>query len=205
MNDQSIARKHAAAPAGMPAELRAILGRPPLLRSESRAAYDALTARCAATLGPQDMIEWLMVADYIDLTWEILRLRRARQDIVRLAVPGAVYGIVHDLHGEAYSRDVEWSAKKAWIEGGEARKALCRQLANDDVDEGTIEAEALRREIDTVDKIERFLFQKEALRRAVLKDLDAYRARGCEADTVDAVAAAPALAAPAANGASGAA
>ena len=191
MTDPSRSRSRTAS--GMPAELRAILGRPPLLRSESREAYEALTAHCAATLAPRDMVEWLMVADYVDLSWEILRLRRMKQEIVKVAVPGAVYTTVMAFSETTLAGPAQ---RTAWLQGGAARQELCDELARHDVDEGTFEAEALREQLDTVDKIERFLFQKEALRRAVLRDIDAYRARAFDADT-PVVADAPALVPPA--------
>ena len=33
---------------------------------------------------PQDVIEWLWIKDVVDLSWEILRLRRLKIDLVEI-------------------------------------------------------------------------------------------------------------------------
>jgi len=60
----------------LPAKIRALLGKPPLLANEDPSDYDALLNELAREVKPKDIIEWLWVKDVADLTWEIMRLRR---------------------------------------------------------------------------------------------------------------------------------
>lgn len=62
--------------ARVPAEITTLMGPPPLLRSDVPEVYEALTAQCAVALAPRDMVEWLMLRDFVDLSCEILRLQR---------------------------------------------------------------------------------------------------------------------------------
>jgi hypothetical protein len=62
----------------LPAKIRALLGKPPLLANEDLSDYNALLNELAREVKPKDFIEWLWVKDIADLTWEIIRLRRIK-------------------------------------------------------------------------------------------------------------------------------
>ena len=55
-----------------------IFGPPPLLEGEDSKAYDTLLARVSGAVKPKDIIEEIWVRDIVNLTWEILRLRRLK-------------------------------------------------------------------------------------------------------------------------------
>ena len=59
----------------VPAEIRDMLGKPPLLATEDPNQYDALLTELAREVRPSDFIEWLWVKDIADLTWDIIRYR----------------------------------------------------------------------------------------------------------------------------------
>ena len=159
-----------------PAVLQTVLGPPPLMRSESAADYDALTAQCAAAVEPQDMIEWMIVRDYVDLSWEILRLRRMKQHVVAVARCDAVAYIARAFAPQGGRRDAGELAATEWCKGGETRRALMDEFATVDVDVRTIESHAFLREANSVATIEGMIADKEQARRAVLRDLETYRA-----------------------------
>jgi hypothetical protein len=62
----------------VPAEIRNVLGKPPLLANEDQNEYHYLLGELANEVRPSDIIEWLWVKDIADLTWEILRYRRIK-------------------------------------------------------------------------------------------------------------------------------
>lgn len=68
----------------VPAEIRELLGPPPLTSSENVTAYERMFSRVALAIGPGDFIEWTWVRELVDLGWEIARVRRAKA--VRLAM-----------------------------------------------------------------------------------------------------------------------
>ena len=62
----------------IPSVVRALLGEPPLLPGEDRAAYEALLEQVAQARVPKDFVEWLNVKDIADFAWEGERLKRLK-------------------------------------------------------------------------------------------------------------------------------
>jgi hypothetical protein len=60
---------------GVPAEIWAIFGAPPILSTEDPKAYWLLFAGIAEDIQPSTTTMWLLVKDLTDITWEIRRLR----------------------------------------------------------------------------------------------------------------------------------
>ncbi len=58
----------------------ASLGPPPLIEGEDGAAYNQLHGSITAAVKPKDFIEEILARDIADLSWDVLRLRRARVD-----------------------------------------------------------------------------------------------------------------------------
>ena len=59
----------------VPPHVLDLLGDPPLIRSEKPDDYDRLFNQLAATIDPQDFVEWIYTKDILDLVWEIRRWR----------------------------------------------------------------------------------------------------------------------------------
>jgi hypothetical protein len=68
----------------IPGYIREIWGAPPLLRHEDPKIYEKLARQIAAAIGPIDVIDWLAVKDVLDLTWELLRLRKFKMMLIKL-------------------------------------------------------------------------------------------------------------------------
>lgn len=85
-SNQSITKATSAPNAGV--ERFSFYGPPPLLDGENAAGYDALLAAVSGEVKPQDIFEELWVRDIVDLTWQVLRLRR----LIVKAMPGDAYG-----------------------------------------------------------------------------------------------------------------
>src|SRR5271155_4059961 len=65
-----------------PAGRLAPFGPPPLLQGEDKAAYGTLLARISSTVRPADILEEIWVRDIVDLSWDILRLRRLKVNLI---------------------------------------------------------------------------------------------------------------------------
>src|SRR5262245_54185822 len=68
----------------IPAEIQKILGKPPLLLHEDENLYFTLLNRIADAIQPTDL-EWLWVKDFVDLSWEVMRLRRLKAALLNRA------------------------------------------------------------------------------------------------------------------------
>ena len=59
-----------------------IFGSPPLCKDDDREAYNELLKRLIDLIKPTDIIEEILVRDYVDLTWERLRWRRGKAKLL---------------------------------------------------------------------------------------------------------------------------
>jgi hypothetical protein len=72
-----------------------VFGLPPLLGDEKLTDYEELFAKISEAVKPADILEEIWICDIADLTWEILRWRRKKANLIdassvrRLGGPGA--------------------------------------------------------------------------------------------------------------------
>jgi hypothetical protein len=59
-----------------------LFGAPALLKSEETAAYDKLHSRISSDINPSDVIEEIWVRDIVDHSWEILRWRQLKKEVL---------------------------------------------------------------------------------------------------------------------------
>ena len=69
----------------------------PVLMGEDEADYAGLAARVVGVSGPRDAIEELLLRDVIDLTWEILRLRRLKAGLLRASMSAGVSQVLETV------------------------------------------------------------------------------------------------------------
>jgi hypothetical protein len=62
--------------AAIPAELKTVLGPPPVLSTENAAAYEEIWAKFVDCFRPQDFVAHSFVRQLADCTWDILRYTR---------------------------------------------------------------------------------------------------------------------------------
>jgi hypothetical protein len=65
------------------AQLGALFGPPLLLEGEDAAAYDELLARVYAAVQPLNIIEEILINDFVFLEWEVLRWRRLKWSVMQ--------------------------------------------------------------------------------------------------------------------------
>ena len=75
MADRAAADTDAVPRALIPDDIAELLGPRPLLSGESAERYDAMFARFIVEFEPDGVIEWVLLRDVHDLTWEIQRVR----------------------------------------------------------------------------------------------------------------------------------
>jgi len=68
----------------IPNDIAALFGSAPILKTEDEEIYWNCMERVVKCVEPQDVIEWLWVKDVVDLSWEILRLRRLKIDLIEI-------------------------------------------------------------------------------------------------------------------------
>ena len=130
-----------------PSAALAFLATAPLIAGEDTAAYDDLSTRMSRMLTPSDILEQIWVRDVVDLTWEVLRLRRLKaQFLTATAHEGLALVQVDAVLAAA---------------GLDADAAMARTFAL---------------KIDTVERIERMAAAAHYRRSDVLREIERHRA-----------------------------
>src|SRR5260370_20062246 len=146
----------------------------PLLPGETEADYVNVATRIVAVAQAKDAIEEFLTRDVIDLTWEILRLRRLKVGILRASVGGGIRSVMDSLgydEREGYGSSRELAA--SWTAGEKsAKKEVAVVLEKAQL---TIEAETLDQKIDSFERLNRMLASAEARRNNALREIDRHR------------------------------
>jgi hypothetical protein len=83
--------------AAVPQEIRELLGPSWMVEGEDAQLFEDLLAAVASAVKPMDSIDWLLLKDFSDLTWEIQRNRRNRQSLMRLGRVAAMKSILESI------------------------------------------------------------------------------------------------------------
>ena len=158
--DEGVARVIAMAPA-------------PVLMGEDEAGYAGLAARVVGVSGPRDAIEELLLRDVIDLTWEILRLRRLKAGLLRASMSAGVSQVLETVgypyfQSERLSQD--WAAGAA-----KARKQVDAVLAGAGLSIAEATAKTFESKIEVFEQIDRMQASAEARRNNALREIDRHR------------------------------
>jgi hypothetical protein len=154
----------------------------PLLMGEDEADYAEVAGRIVGATRPKDALEELLLRDVIDLTWEILRLRRVKTGMLRASMGAGVGSALSAIaypypHRETLSED--WAAGDAG-----ARKQVDAILAKAGLTIEEAAAKTLELKIDVFERIDRMLASAEARRNNALREIDRHReAAGAAART----------------------
>jgi hypothetical protein len=150
---------------------------PPLLSTEGLPQYQAMFGALAATLKPQDEIEWFLMGDYLHHTVQICRWRKAaaalietmRKDALRAVLETAIEDTVED-------RD-QWidGYIDGWFKEGDCKLSVLKILGRRGLDEGHVTAQAMSLRLPELDKVEGMIGDFERRRTAVLRELEYYR------------------------------
>ena len=171
-----------------------LFGPPPLIYGEDEAAYNERLDRVSAALGPRDFIEEIWVHDLVDTAWNITRLRR----IQAAFLTDKVWNEVNDKANPLADADAKL------MEGTKEEKEEMEELLNPDselswderikkypraderyqkfwaaaestLDKDLIQAQIIRREIDMIERFERFIAIAQHRLDSVIREFDRHR------------------------------
>src|SRR6516225_5983094 len=81
----------------IPSEIRSLLGRSPTLRSEDEKTYEEFLRSVADAVCPKDVLECVLMKNYVDLQWEIHRYRLAKSRLIDGARKEALQAILESI------------------------------------------------------------------------------------------------------------
>lgn len=171
-HDFSIAAKHPSAVFDLLDRVVAIAPAP-LLPGEKQADYVDLALRMVKTAQPRDAIEEFLVRDVVDLTWEILRLRRVKAGILRASMGVGVQDVLAGLGVDYNKRN---KLGESWAAGDDAARTKVDVILTNaglTIDEAT--ARTLENKLDSFERLDRMLASAEARRNNALREIDRHR------------------------------
>jgi hypothetical protein len=143
-----------------------------LFEGEDSAGYEELLARVSGAIRPADIIEEIWIRDIVDLTWETLRLRRARAAFLATSRHLGVQRVLQPLCGYAKANDLseQWARRE-----DEAVAAVDRHLATAGLTMDAVLGQTLYVKVDVVEKMDRMIASAEIRRNATLREIERRR------------------------------
>jgi hypothetical protein len=145
----------------------------PLLPGERERDYTTIAERIVIASTPRDAIEEFLIRDVIDLTWEILRIRRVKAGIMRASASDGVERVLAGV-GLDYPEMVRLG--KEWAAGDDrARKKVGAILTKAGMTIDEVTAKTLESNLDSFERLDRMLASVEARRNNALREVDRHR------------------------------
>ncbi len=143
------------------------LGPPPLIAGEDGAAYDLLHGSVTAAVKPKDFLEEMWVRDIVDLSWDVLRLRRLKAQLLTYCTAAQVRGYLKELRGTS-------QAQKLSAELGDpsvvARVDEFLSATGHTVE--SVTAEVFVATSEALERVDRMTMSAESRRNATLREID---------------------------------
>jgi hypothetical protein len=154
------------------AEDSRLFGPPPLFDGEDTEVYDQLLREISTAVTPADIFEHIWVRDVVDLTIEVLWLRRLK---VNLMTANAYKGLTETLaplvgRSRAETLAEGWAARKSDVVE-EVNKILTSAGLTTD----SILAYTFSVKVNDIERIEHMTALAEARRNATLREIDRHR------------------------------
>jgi hypothetical protein len=145
----------------------------PLLPGEKQADYAEVAVRIVRVAKPRDAIEEFLVRDAVDLTWEILRLRRMKSGILKSSTGRGLRRILDEIGHPWDERD---ELREAFAAGDvQARKNVDAILKKAGLTMDEVAAQTLDSNLDSFERLDRMLASAEARRNNALREVDGHR------------------------------
>ena len=150
------------------------MGSSPLLYGESETDYNEIAASVNANLRPENVLEQIWVRDYVDLVWEVLRLRRFKSKLLYTAVEDTVVRVISPLlRGNL---DVILPLAYGWANRTPAVVAEVEALLKRaGLDSEAVFAQILADKIDVIERIDLMIYRAEQRRNAALHEIGRWR------------------------------
>jgi hypothetical protein len=159
----------------VPLKVRALLGTSWILKGEDPQLYEELLAQVGEAVGARDIVDWLLVSDYVALTWDLQRSRRIRDSLMRDACSSVVFDILWSAMPKG-TPDKEGDIVELyglWRKGGEAGyQRVAEKLAEQGITEADLSARAYANIAERLDEIDRQNERRENRQRALLQEIE---------------------------------
>jgi hypothetical protein len=172
-------------PDSQPVQKLTLFGPPPLFEGEDSAAYDGLLAQVSGTIKPKDVIEEIWTHDFVDITWEIRQLRRAKMVLVENGIAAALEAALlpsFNPKREPWYPEELKELVGNWTAGDQAAtNKVEKLLAAAKLTKNKISYSAFLNKIHTIEQLDRLIAASESRRNAILREIERHRASVADA------------------------
>jgi hypothetical protein len=159
----------------IPNKILAMLGPAPLIGTEDPSRYRDFLTQFVMQFDPQEITEWLLVNDLVNVNWEKLRYLRAKATLIRLACPAVASELLGQscFQTDGFSHEQFRSQPVAATKGRSAdagRKLASFELTVDDVVDS-----ALIEKLDQVERFDKLIERLENRREKLFREFRDYR------------------------------
>ena len=150
-----------------------LCGPSPLTEGEDARQYDEMQTRFSATIKPKDILEEMWTRDVVELTWDVLRMRRFKAGLLTSVMSVGVDKILNRLLDweDADELSKAWSARDP-----DAIKTVDELLAARGLTMDLGAARGFEARIEVFERIDRMTTAAEARRNSALHELERHRA-----------------------------
>jgi len=158
----------------IPQEARTLFARVPVLGFESKVAYWSLVESIANAMGPRDIMEWIIVKDLVDLSYDKMFYRRVKANIIGVGRMPALISILNSILPNPSAQEARKLAK-GWFANSDAKSAIVDLFIEHKLNNDHIDAEAVRLNSQALEQIERMLAGMESRFSLAYREIDYYR------------------------------
>jgi hypothetical protein len=154
----------------------ASLGPPPLIEGEDGIAYNQLYRSMTEAVKPKDFIEEMWVRDIVDLSWDVLRLRRLKAKLLTYGTAAQVRGYLQNLCGasQAQKLSAELGNPSAVARVDELLSPIGHTVES-------VTAEVFVAMSETLERIDRMMTSAESRRNTALHEIERHRSSFAQA------------------------
>jgi hypothetical protein len=144
-----------------------IFGPPPILPGEDEHAYEGLATQVTGAVKPTSIIEEIWIKDIVDLTWEIVRLRKLKTEFLSAQVPSVLKDIIKT------SEDDARAMFQKWVRGWNRQLDGYLKYHNSTID--GVYSKALISNITDIQRLDEMIMLLERRRNSVFHEIDRHR------------------------------
>lgn len=145
----------------------------PLIDGENPADYEAFHDACLSAIKPKDAIEQIWLRDFIDYSWESLRLRRMKVALIHASRKNAVQQLVYECighHKNSVTLAQGWS-----LSDEESVSAVESLFKSHSLSLENVFAEALSMKLKDLERIDKLISSYDYRRDAAIRGLEKRR------------------------------
>lgn len=142
------------------------------LRGEEEEQYSQILDQVTHSISPTNIFEEIWIRDITDNQWEVLRLRRLKDNLLQIGIREGLIKVLGPLTGigeNDYLAD-------GWYSGDKQAKQKVDKLLNDaGLSFDVVLAEGLAAKLDDIERFDQRIVSAESRRNAALRELNRHR------------------------------